>query len=138
MADDTDDPMRTAMHQVVGVFAQLERAAISKRLRHGRRRKADRDGYVGGAPSYGQRADARTRELVPNLDEEVTLDRITAMRADGMGYKAIPVAPDADGVSTKRNGQWHDASTVSRILDPAARARANADARLYRAQKASK
>jgi DNA invertase Pin-like site-specific DNA recombinase len=38
--DDPDDPMRTAMRQMAGVFSQLERAMISKRLRDGRKAKA--------------------------------------------------------------------------------------------------
>jgi len=32
LQDDPDDPMRTAMRQMMGVFAQLERAHISARL----------------------------------------------------------------------------------------------------------
>lgn len=136
MADDPDDPMRTAMRQMAGVFAQLDRAQISKRLRDGRRRKAEVGGYVGGAPSFGTRADSATRELVADDREAQTLDRIKEMRAEGMGYKAIADALNVERIPTKRSGKWH-ASTVSRIIDPAARARANADAALYRARKAA-
>ena len=35
--DDPDDPMRTAMREMAGVFAGLERRVIVKRLRDGRR-----------------------------------------------------------------------------------------------------
>jgi DNA invertase Pin-like site-specific DNA recombinase len=42
LRDDPDDPMRTAMRQMVGVFAQLERAMIAARMRAGRRLKAQR------------------------------------------------------------------------------------------------
>ncbi|MEQ8715981.1 MAG: recombinase family protein [Acidimicrobiales bacterium] len=35
--DDPDDPMRTAIRQMRGVFAQLERSMITKRLRDGKR-----------------------------------------------------------------------------------------------------
>lgn len=136
LADDPDDPMRTAMRQMAGVFAQLDRAQISKRLRDGRRRKADHGGYIGGAPSFGSKADAKTRELVTDDSEAEVIKQIEAMREDGKGYKAIADHLNADGIPTKRNGKWH-ASTVSRIIDPAARARANADARLYRDKKQS-
>ncbi|MCU1372351.1 MAG: resolvase [Ilumatobacteraceae bacterium] len=54
--DDADDPMRTALRQIVGAIAQLDRALISKRLRDGRRVKAEQGGFVGGAPRYGFRA----------------------------------------------------------------------------------
>ena len=134
LADDPDDPMRTAMRQMAGVFAQLDRAQISKRLRDGRRRKAEAEGYIGGAPSFGTRADSTTRELVTDNREAETLAKIQAMRAEGMGYKAIAEKLNAEGIPAKRSGKWH-AATVSRILDPAARARANADAALYRAKK---
>ena len=134
MADDPDDPMRTAMRQMAGVFAQLDRAQISKRLRDGRRRKAEAGGYIGGAPSFGTRADSTTRELVADPQETETLDRILAMREEGMAYGAIAKALNDDGIPTKRNGKWH-ASTVSRIADPRARARANADAALYRSRR---
>jgi DNA invertase Pin-like site-specific DNA recombinase len=32
---DPDDPIRTAMRQMMGVFAQLERSMIAAQLRHG-------------------------------------------------------------------------------------------------------
>jgi hypothetical protein len=35
--DDPDDPMRTAMRQMAGVLAQLERGMIAFRLRMGKR-----------------------------------------------------------------------------------------------------
>src|ERR1022692_3620033 len=58
--DDPDDPMRTAMRQMAGVFAQLDRAMVIKRLRNGRQTKAASGGYVGGAPGYGVRAEGKT------------------------------------------------------------------------------
>ena len=38
--DDPDDPMRTAIRQVMGVFAELDRKLVAKRLRDGRLAKA--------------------------------------------------------------------------------------------------
>src|SRR5260221_7745786 len=40
LADDPSDPMRTAMRQMAGVFAQLDKGLIVKRLREGRKAKA--------------------------------------------------------------------------------------------------
>jgi DNA invertase Pin-like site-specific DNA recombinase len=52
--DDPDDPMRTAMRQMFGVFSQLERSLIAARMRAGRRAKADAGGYAGfGSPPFG-------------------------------------------------------------------------------------
>ncbi len=50
-----DDPMRTAMRQMMGVFAQLERSMIAARLRHGRREKASQGGYAYGPRPTGGR-----------------------------------------------------------------------------------
>ncbi|MEY9998152.1 hypothetical protein ABIE67_010273 [Streptomyces sp. V4I8] len=49
--DDPDDPMRTAMRQMMGVFAQLERSMIAARLRHGRREKAESGRWTPGRAS---------------------------------------------------------------------------------------
>ena len=40
LRDDPDDPMRTALRQVVGVFAELDRRMVVKRLRDGRAAKS--------------------------------------------------------------------------------------------------
>ena len=74
LPDDPDNPMRTAMRQMVGVFAELERRMVVKRLRDGRRWKAELDGFAYGSPTLGQRAE--DDELVTDEDESVTLARI--------------------------------------------------------------
>lgn len=137
LADDPDDPMRTAMRQMVGVFAQLDRAQISKRLRDGRRRKAEAGGYAGGAPAYGSRSDSTKRELVPDDSEAMAIANMHEWRDAGASLRAIADRLNADGVPTKRGRRWHPAS-VSRIIDADARRRANADAALYRAKQAAK
>ena len=44
LQDDPDDPMRTFLRQVIGGVAQLERSLIAKRMRDGRRAKAEAGG----------------------------------------------------------------------------------------------
>ena len=61
LRDDPDDPMRTAMRQMMGVFSQLERGMITARLRAGRAAKASAGGYAYGSPPYGWRADKTAR-----------------------------------------------------------------------------
>ncbi|NUK90199.1 recombinase family protein, partial [Streptomyces lunaelactis] len=55
LEDDARDPMRTAMRQMRGVFHQLDRGLIVKRLTEGRESKGARGGYAYGAPRFGQR-----------------------------------------------------------------------------------
>lgn len=112
--DDPDDPMRTAMRQMAGVFAQLERAMVIKRMRNGRAAKAETGGYAGyGSPAFGQRAEAK--ELVPDEDEAAVITRMRELRVEGMGYLAIAERLNAEGLTSKRGGTWHP-QTVSRVL----------------------
>ncbi|MFI9306654.1 hypothetical protein [Streptomyces triculaminicus] len=48
--------MRTAMRQMRGVFHQLDRGLIRKRLKGGRATKHALGGYAYGAPRFGQGA----------------------------------------------------------------------------------
>lgn len=120
LPDDQDDPMRTAMRQMAGVFAQLDRAMIAKRLRDGRRVKAERGGYVAGSPRYGFRAEGG--ELVPDAAEQVVVARMAALTGGGASLNAIAGVLNAEGVPSKRGGRW-TAASVSRVLDPAVRER---------------
>lgn len=112
--DDPDDPMRTAMRQMAGVFAQLERAMTIKRMRNGRVAKAEAGGYAGyGSPAFGQRSVGG--KLIGDDDQAATIDRMRELRADGMSYQQIADQLNAEGLTSKRGGAWHS-MTVSRVL----------------------
>lgn len=115
LRDDPDDPMRTAMRQMVGVFGELERAMIAKRLRDGRKLKGDRGGYAYGAPSYGFRADAETKELAPAESEQAALQRIRELHAEGASIRRIAAVLEAEGHKPKRGEHWNP-GTLSRLL----------------------
>jgi DNA invertase Pin-like site-specific DNA recombinase len=104
--DDPDDPMRTAMRQMMGVFSQLERSMISARMRAGRRQKVARGGYAGhGSPRLGQRAEGG--ELVADEGEQATIARMVALSAGGLSLRQIATQLDVEGVRPKRGGKWH-------------------------------
>src|SRR3954452_13908979 len=109
--------MRTAMRQMAGVFAQLDRAMIVKRLRDGRRVKASKGGYTAGSPRYGWRAECG--ELVEDPAEQAVIARMMALKATGMSMNAIAAVLDAEGAPSKRGGKWR-ADAVARVVDPAA------------------
>jgi DNA invertase Pin-like site-specific DNA recombinase len=111
--DDPDDPMRTALRQMVGVFAQLERGMIAARLRAGRRLKAERGGYAGGAPSFGVRAEGR--ELVLDEREQRTIARIQDLHRQAQSSRAIAQTLNDQGLPSKRGGLWSSA-TVARVV----------------------
>jgi DNA invertase Pin-like site-specific DNA recombinase len=118
--DDPDDPMRTAMRQMAGVFAGLERMLVAKRLPDGRRAKAAAGGHATGATPYGWRSAKRSADnpsgaLVPVRAEQAALARMTELRAAGASTRTIAMTLTAEGHPTKRGGSWSSA-TLSRIL----------------------
>jgi DNA invertase Pin-like site-specific DNA recombinase len=112
-ADDPDDPMRTAMRQMAGVFAQLERAMAIKRMRNGRQVKADQGGYAFGSPAFGLRAAGKA--LAPDEREQEAIARIAELDSEGKSLREIIAALESEGVPSKRGGRWHPA-TVNRVL----------------------
>lgn len=133
LQDDPEDPMRTAMRQMMGVFAQLERGMIAARLRSGRRLKAEQGGYAYGAPPLGKKAvkvheekgNKITRELADDEAERKTLDRILGLRREGASVREIARTLEAEGHKPKRahsrikgketSGKWNP-GTLSRII----------------------
>lgn len=113
LRDDPDDPMRTAMRQMAGVFYQLDRAMINKRLRNGRAEKARQGGYAYGSPRYG--VAAVDHELVELAAEQAGIARIESLRDQGLSSREIAETLNSEGIPSKRGGPWHS-QTVLRVL----------------------
>jgi DNA invertase Pin-like site-specific DNA recombinase len=111
--DDPDDPMRTAMRQMMGVFAQLERGMIVARLRRGRQVKKDLGGYAHGRPPYGFRAEAG--ELVPVDEQQAVISRARKLSRDGQSLRQIAQTLDNEGHHPRTGGTWHP-PMVARLL----------------------
>ena len=107
--DDPDDPMRTAMRQMHGVFAQLDRSQVVKRLRDGRRAKAASGRKAVGAYAYGYRGQGtgRDRDAAPEPTEQLAVRRIVELRREGASFRIIASTLDAAGHKPRRaaNGQ---------------------------------
>lgn len=87
------DPMRKALVQIQGVFAELERGMLVKKLRQARERVKARDGKCEGRKS--------TREVAP---EVVALVR--SLRRKRMSYRAIADHLNAQGIRTMTGKDW--------------------------------
>jgi DNA invertase Pin-like site-specific DNA recombinase len=112
--DDPDDPMKTALRQMIGVFAQLDRGMIAARLRGGRLVKAERGEYAGfGSPHFG--VEAVGGVLVTNDKELAAIARAVELRRAGASLRAICVALTNEGHRPKRAEQWHP-ETVRKVL----------------------
>lgn len=105
LQDDPEDPMRTAMRQMMGVFSQLERGMINARLRRGRREKAERGGFAYGSPPYGKRAEDRA--LVDDAEELKALRLARRLRKRGRSYREIVQALEDAGHRPRRAQRWH-------------------------------
>jgi DNA invertase Pin-like site-specific DNA recombinase len=121
--DDPDDPMRTAMRQMRGVFHELDRRLIAKRLRDGRNAKAANGGHATGSPPYGWRVDKPSPAnpngaLVPEPAEQRALACMMALHRDGKSTREIASLLAAEGHPTKRGGRW-TSPVVARILQRA-------------------
>jgi DNA invertase Pin-like site-specific DNA recombinase len=112
--DDPDDPMRTAMRQMMGVFAQLERSMIVARLRRGREMKRASGGYAAGRPRYGYRADDGSLVALP--EEQRTTKLAKRLRKRGLSYRQIADRLEAEGMLPRSGGRWHP-PMVSRLVD---------------------
>jgi DNA invertase Pin-like site-specific DNA recombinase len=114
LADDPSDPMRTAMRQMAGVFAQLDRALVVKRMKDGREAKRAKGDYAGGGPALGYRAE--DRELVPVESEQATIARVKELHGAGSSLREICATLTTEGRRTKRGTtNWHP-NTVARMV----------------------
>lgn len=107
--DDPDDPMRTAMRQVVGVFAELDRRMVVKRLRDGRAAKGLTGKKAVGAYAYGTHGvgEGCERDAGLNPAEEAAHALMLSLRIAGTSYRQICEALHADGHRPRRADRWH-------------------------------
>lgn len=112
-SNDSDDPMRTAMRQMAGVFAELERAMIVQRMQKGRAAKASTGGYAYGAPPYGWRSDGG--QLVPVESEQMAIWRILQLHAQGVTHQQMTEALAAEGHKPRRSERFAS-SALHRII----------------------
>ncbi|WP_327359857.1 recombinase family protein [Streptomyces sp. NBC_01304] len=112
--DDPEDPMRTAMRQMMGVFAQLDRGMTVAKLRRGRRIKGEKGQYAYGAPPYGWAA--HKKELTEEELEQAGRARARQLRdEDELSFREICAVLESEGHRPKRGERWHP-ETVRRML----------------------
>jgi DNA invertase Pin-like site-specific DNA recombinase len=114
LPDDAEDPMRTAMRQMAGVFFQLEKAMLLKRMRNGRAEKARQGGYIGGQLPLGKTV--VNGELAEDEAEQAVIARVVELRGQGLSLRKIAAVMQSEGHPTKSGTTWYPA-TVRRILN---------------------
>jgi DNA invertase Pin-like site-specific DNA recombinase len=104
------DPMKKALIQIQGIFSELDKSLLVKKLRQGREQKRKLEGWKEGPKPYGV-----------NDEEKAVLKRIRYARRLKRGqhkrktYQKIADELNADGLKT-RNGKNWTAGTVYNVL----------------------
>jgi len=117
-----EDPMRRALVQIQGVFSELEKNLVVRRLSRGKALKRKSGGRVDGLPAYGHWTEEELDEMgVEGVEryggEEAVLERIRRLvtrkpRRVGVGVRRGPGCAkaarvlNADGVPTRSGRPW--------------------------------
>jgi site-specific DNA recombinase len=111
---DSNDPIRKAFRQFMGIVAELEKSFITMRMSSGRLNKARKGGYAGGGVAFGYKAQDKNLEI--DSVNILTIQKIYKLRRyNKLGLRQIATLLNNEGVATARGGKWH-ASTVRYIL----------------------
>jgi DNA invertase Pin-like site-specific DNA recombinase len=118
LQDDIDDPLRTALRQVVGVFSELERRMVTKRLKDGRTAKAATGRKSTGCYAYGYcgTGKGRERDATPVPDEQLVIETMMLLRAQGESYRAIARRLEELGHKPRRAAAWSPMTVRSVLL----------------------
>lgn len=113
---DTSSPAGKMMLQMLGVFAEFERATIVERITAGMERAASQGRWVVGKVPYGYARDKATKLIHPEPAQAEVVRRIFALYTrDRLGAEAIARMLNAEGRRTK-NGTPFARPAVLQIL----------------------
>ena len=99
-----NDPTRILVRQMMGAVAQYEKSQIVLKLRGARMRARARAGRCEGRKPFGYFE-----------GEPAAVDRMKALRAEGLGFDRIAAKLNEEGLSTRTGRPWHGV-VVNRIL----------------------
>jgi DNA invertase Pin-like site-specific DNA recombinase len=99
-----NDPSRIAFRQMMGVFAQYDKSMVVLKLAGARARARAHKGRCEGRKPFG---------YYPG--EAAAMERIHALRKEGLGFDRIAAQLNADGIPTRTGRPWHG-FVVNRIL----------------------
>lgn len=109
---------RLVLNVLVSV-GQWEREAIGERTRDALAYLKTEGVKLGGAAlgwKRGEACDADGRRFVEAVEAEVAaVERVLALKAEGLSLRAIAAQLEAEGFATKRGGRWQ-AETVRKVL----------------------
>ena len=109
---DTSSAAGRMILNIMATVSQWEREVIGERTSAALQHKIAQGQHV-GSPALGFQINEG--QLEENQAELAVVDRISALRADGMTLQAIADVLNSESIPTKRGGKWHP-STITYIL----------------------
>lgn len=111
------DPANVLFRQIIGAFAQFERARIAERMAGGRKQKAHAGGYAGGGAPIGYTAERGSKILHLDGEKADTVRRVFDLVDEnpGASLQALADMLNAEGHTTAQ-GATFKKMTVKRIL----------------------
>ncbi len=103
------DPTPILMRQMMGAVAQYDKSQIVLKLRAAGMRKRAAQGRCEGRKPFGR-----------DEGEKMAIERMRALRADGLAFDRIAERLNAEGVATRTGKRWHEV-VVNRILQSVSR-----------------
>lgn len=97
------DPMKKAVIQIQGVFAELEKSLLVNRLAKARERKRAENGKCEGAKSWEEIEPERKEEILKIIKK---MRRKPRNQGRPSSYQAIADRLNAEGMRTLRGGEW--------------------------------
>ncbi len=97
----SEDPMKKALIQMQGIFAELDKSMLIKRLHKARQKVKKEKGRCEGQKPYG--ATPQEAEIL----KRVRYMRRSSKYQRGMTYQAIADKLNEEGITTKRGRQWN-------------------------------
>ncbi len=117
---DTGTAAGRMMVQMLGVFAEFERATLIDRVIAGMERKAARGEWLGGHAPYGYRVNRDTGHLEPNETEapvaRLIFDLYTKKR---LGARGVANFLSHDGYRSRPGQLWSHVSVLNVLRNPA-------------------
>jgi site-specific DNA recombinase len=126
---DTTSPAGRMMVQMLGVFAEFERATIIDRVIAGMERKSSQGGWCGGTHPFGYRAVKGEGRLEVDEDEAPLIPVIFDLYANKrLGSHAIANQLTAAGLSTRSGRPWQFKSILTVVRNRTTSARSTSGA----------
>ena len=97
------DPMKKAVIQIQGVFAELEKSLLVNRLAKARERKRAENGKCEGAKSWEEIEPERKEEILKIIKK---MRRKPRNQSRPSSYQAIADRLNAEGMRPLRGGEW--------------------------------